>query len=122
MPARILKLISTETEKNKSYGVVDQLAQLLESDLEIETAHLCDASTVQISKLRGEGNHFCAYRNIQMLLRQSRSSEYTILQLQGLIESAWENGFNQHAYVETGGIRGTRKHIGTSEVGPRAHR
>jgi hypothetical protein len=40
----------------------------------------------------------------------------SIFQIQDLIENAWDNGFNAQGRVETGGIRGTRKYIGTPEV------
>jgi hypothetical protein len=40
----------------------------------------------------------------------------TIFQLQDLIENAWDLGHNQHGRLETGGIKGTRKFIGTPEV------
>ena len=40
----------------------------------------------------------------------------TIFQIQELIENAWDSGFNAKGRIETGGIRGTRKYIGTPEV------
>lgn len=40
----------------------------------------------------------------------------TIFQLQDLIENAWDQGHNSHGRLETGGIKGTRKFIGTPEV------
>ncbi len=40
----------------------------------------------------------------------------SILDLQDLIEIAWDKGINSASRVETGGIRGTRKYIGTPEV------
>lgn len=40
----------------------------------------------------------------------------SVLELQDMIERAWDMGFNSHGRIVTGGIRGTRKHIGTSEV------
>ena len=40
----------------------------------------------------------------------------SVLQLQELIEHAWDMGFGLIGRVETGGIRGTRKYIGTPEV------
>lgn len=40
----------------------------------------------------------------------------SILDLQELIESAWDRGINAAGKTETGGIRGTRKYIGTPEV------
>lgn len=88
------------------------LATLLERDSGVETAYLCDEATVQVYKLLGEGNHFCGYRNIQMLLRK----QYTVLELQDIIERAWDLGYNSHGRIETEGIKNTRKHIGTSEV------
>lgn len=45
----------------------------------------------------------------------------TIFQLQDLIENAWDMGFNTQGRIETGGIKGTRKYIGTPEVQPFLH-
>lgn len=42
--------------------------------------------------------------------------EPSVLELQDMIERAWDMGFNSHGRIAMGGIRGTRKHIGTSEV------
>lgn len=40
----------------------------------------------------------------------------TIFQIQDWVESAWDNGINTQGRIETGGIKGTRKYIGTPEV------
>src|SRR3981081_152700 len=40
----------------------------------------------------------------------------TIFQIQDFIEHAWDLGINAQCRLETGGIRGTRKYIGTPEV------
>lgn len=40
----------------------------------------------------------------------------TVFQIQDLIEEAWDKGYNPNGRIETGGIKGTRKHIGTPEV------
>lgn len=40
----------------------------------------------------------------------------SIPDIQNLIEDAWDSGFNVQGRIETGGIKGTRKYIGTSEV------
>ena len=40
----------------------------------------------------------------------------TIFQIQDYIETAWDQGINSQGRVETGGIKGTRKYIGTPEV------
>jgi hypothetical protein len=113
MPPRIAAIIEAEGSQNKLSGVVATLANLLKYDQSIEKAYLCHHETIQVSKLSGEGNHFCGYRNIQMLLRQE---EYSIPMLQDMIEMAWDEGFNTHSRIETGGIKGTRKHVGTPEV------
>jgi zinc finger-containing ubiquitin peptidase 1 len=42
----------------------------------------------------------------------------SIFQIQDLIEEAWDMGINAQGRAETGGIKGTRKYIGTPEVGP----
>lgn len=41
----------------------------------------------------------------------------SIFQIQDLIENAWDMGINPQGRVETGGIKGSRKYIGTPEVG-----
>lgn len=40
----------------------------------------------------------------------------SIFQIQDYIESAWDMGINSTGRIETGGIRGTRKYIGTPDV------
>jgi zinc finger-containing ubiquitin peptidase 1 len=70
---------------------------------------------------------FCGYRNIQMLFsyivgvgfqgsEQVKHKVPSIFQIQDLIEEAWDMGINAQGRVETGGIKGTRKYIGTPEV------
>ena len=113
MPTRIAALIAAEASQNKLASVVPVLAGLLEHDRRVETAYLCHDDTTQVYKIPGEGNHFCGYRNIQMMLLRET---YSIPELQDMIEEAWDKGCNSHSRIETGGIKGTRKHIGTSEV------
>ncbi|KAL4929644.1 peptidase family C78-domain-containing protein [Aspergillus undulatus] len=111
--------------ENQTPNVVPALAQLCGQDKSVQRAFLCSAHVHHISKMPREGG-FCGYRNIQMLvsyIQQSRSpgSERftgalpTILRLQDMIEHAWDEGYNSIGRTETGGIRGTRKYIGTSE-------
>ncbi|KAM0411675.1 hypothetical protein ACHAPD_009892 [Fusarium lateritium] len=85
-----------------------------------------------IDLLRDEGHvvnngGFCGYRNIQMLTShiisaKSEGSNHfgssfpSIFQIQDLIENAWDNGINAQGRAETGGIKGTRKYIGTPEA------
>ena len=40
----------------------------------------------------------------------------SIFRIQDYIEHAWDMGINANGRLETGGIRGTRKYIGTPEV------
>jgi len=40
----------------------------------------------------------------------------SVLKLQDMIENAWDQGYNRAGRVETGGIRMTRKYIGTPEA------
>lgn len=40
----------------------------------------------------------------------------TIFDIQEYIENAWDQGINSQGRIETGGIRGTRKYIGTPDV------
>lgn len=75
----------------------------------------------------GDLGSFCGYRNIQMLIsylilatetgpRAFPDGVPNIFQLQDQIEDAWDNGCNSRGRNETGGIKGTRKFIGTQEV------
>lgn len=115
--------MSTSDTSNVVHGVIPNLAFLLEHNDNVASACLCTANAIQIFKTSEEGAHFCGYRNIQMILAaQDHKSNgtnaeiSTISDLQAMIEEAWKAGYNPHGMTQTGGIRGTRKHIGTSEV------
>ena len=128
MPERIANLISNEDDENTLPGVIPRLRHLLSRDPDVGVAYLCTEHAVHIHKLLGEGAHFCGYRNMQMLClalglsgRQTAGKvdlrrKLSISQLQDLIEGAWNRGINAHGRKQTGGIKGTRKHVGTSEV------
>jgi hypothetical protein len=75
----------------------------------------------------GSRGGFCGYRNIQMMTSyiigvESQGYEHfngnipTIFDIQDYIENAWDIGINSQGRIETGGIRGTRKYIGTPDV------
>ncbi|KAI1131944.1 peptidase family C78-domain-containing protein [Nemania abortiva] len=107
-------------------GIIPVLARLLEQSPSTEHAYLCHPAVQHISKLRGEGG-FCGYRNIQMLSSyivgaHAEGTEKlsdripSIFRIQDYIENAWDMGINATGRVETGGIRGTRKYIGTPEA------
>ncbi|KAK4105002.1 DUF1671-domain-containing protein [Parathielavia hyrcaniae] len=109
-----------------SQGVVPVIAQLLEQSPSIKYAYLCHPCIQHVSKLKREGG-FCGYRNIQMMFSyilhtKSKGHEHlpdalpSIFQLQEWIETAWDRGINPEGRAETGGIRGTRKYIGTPEA------
>ena len=124
MPEHIASIISEESDTNNLTCVIPTLAELLARDSEIKDVYLCHESAVQIWKSRNEGAHFCGYRNMQMICLALAASgvqafpdrKLSILELQDMIESAWGKGINAHAMTQTGGIKGTRKHVGTSEV------
>jgi hypothetical protein len=119
-------LKTTETIENYASGVIPVVEQLLQQDSSTAHAYTCHPSVVHISKLKAEGG-FCGYRNIQMLasyIVANQSQGYyhfkdkipSIFQIQDFIEHAWDVGINSVGRIETGGIRGTRKYIGTPEV------
>lgn len=119
--------IQREVVDNETPGVLPVLAQLCAIDRGISQAYLCHPSTVHIFKRPKEGG-FCGYRNIQMLVSYIQGAKAQghdcfplrtpgILALQDLIEQAWDKGINEVSRIQTGGIRGTRKYIGTPEVG-----
>ncbi|KAF2774244.1 hypothetical protein EJ03DRAFT_322835 [Teratosphaeria nubilosa] len=132
MPDSVARLLAEEDDGNSLTGVMPKLAQLLEHRKDLDVAYVCTDAAVQVYKLKDEGAHFCGYRNMQMLclalgrpqnesLRiQQRDvdlrQKLLVPQLQVLVEKAWDAGINAHSREQTGGIIGTRKHVGTSEA------
>ncbi|PYH86633.1 DUF1671 domain protein [Aspergillus uvarum CBS 121591] len=119
-------LRKAETFENEVTEVISVLARLCDRDKSVQRAFFCSSMVHQISKMPREGG-FCGYRNIQMLITYIKNTRLpghewfsgelpTILQLQDMIENAWDKGFNSVGRIETGGIRGTRKYIGTPEA------
>ncbi|KAK3059956.1 hypothetical protein LTS18_009661, partial [Coniosporium uncinatum] len=119
------RLAVEEEIENEDPGVMNVLAQLIELDRSVKTAYLCHPAVIQVSKLPNEGG-FCGYRNIQMLvsyIQGAKAYGYKnfpgrmpgILELQDHIERAWNMGIDDVSRVQTGGIKGTRKYIGTPE-------
>lgn len=120
------KLEEIISVSNESRGIIPAIAQLCKQDPTVEKVYLCHPGVRHIFRMNREGG-FCGYRNIQMVLSyilETGSEGYmhfknripNVLQLQNMIEDAWDKGFNSIGRIETGGIRGTRKYIGTSEV------
>jgi hypothetical protein len=120
------RLIKQEQVQNETPGAIPILAQLSALDRTVKEAYYCHPSTLHVGKTPREGG-FCGYRNIQMLLSYIQGAKAQgheefpgrtpgILKVQELIEQAWDNGINHIGRVQTGGIRDTRKYIGTPEV------
>lgn len=119
-------LITQEVVENETSGIVPVLAQLSDLDREVHEAYFCHPAVQHIFALPKEGG-FCGYRNIQMLvsyLQGTKAQGYekfpgrvpNIPSLQDSIEKAWDLGYNAIGRAQTGGIKGTRKYIGTPEV------
>ncbi|KAI6090839.1 DUF1671-domain-containing protein [Hypoxylon rubiginosum] len=117
MPASLVALLKKGNFRS-STGVIPVIQQLLEQNRTTEYAYLCVSTAQHIWKLEGEGS-FCGYRNIQMLFSGAgllAGHVPDIFEIQDMIESAWDNGINSKGRIETGGVRGTRKFIGTPEA------
>ncbi|KAJ5466751.1 hypothetical protein N7539_009480 [Penicillium diatomitis] len=120
------KLARQTTVENETDKLIPIIAKLCEQDATCQRAFLCNTKVRHICKLSREGG-FCGYRNIQMLVSYiTKTQAYghshfphgipSILDLQDMIEQAWDMGFNSTGRTETGGIKGTRKFIGTPEA------
>ncbi|KAI1339015.1 peptidase family C78-domain-containing protein [Xylariaceae sp. FL0016] len=125
MPSWLVSLLK-KGQYVSSEGVIPVLQQLLEQSSRTQHAFLCSPAVQHISKLRREGG-FCGYRNIQMMSSYivgagAPGSEVlhskipSIFRIQDHIESAWDKGINAAGRTETGGVKGTRKYIGTPEA------
>lgn len=126
--ARMPEWLVTLLKRGQIVGrdIIPVLAQMLEQCPATEYAYLCSPAVQHISKLRLEGG-FCGYRNIQMLSSYVINANHqgahhfngqlpSIFEIQEFIEAAWDQGINEQGRVETGGVRGTRKYIGTPEA------
>ena len=120
------RLVQVETVANETAGIIPVLSQLCREDPTLSKVFLCHPAVRHIFKTPREGG-FCGYRNIQMLISFMQGTNFpghehfpghtpSILRLQDLIEQAWDQGISSSGRIETGGIRGTRKYIGTPEV------
>ena len=136
MPDWLYRLLEDEEKQHIEDApprITDILRKLLEQDRDVETAYLCPSAVRYVGRIKvqgkDEGNSFCGYHNIQMLFsyiyaadaegfRNLAGDVPSIWRIQDMIEEAWDQGFNESGRAQTGGIRGTRKHIGTPEVWP----
>ena len=119
-------LVRVEAVANETPNLVYALARLSDLDQSVERAFYCSPEVHHVAKMPKEGG-FCGYRNIQMMMsyiRGANANGYkhfqgkipSILRIQDLIERAWDMGYNSAGRIETGGIRLTRKYIGTPEA------
>lgn len=119
-------LVTEEKCDNQISGIVSVLGKLSQGSNPKTKTYLCHPSVQHVFKERNEGG-FCGYRNIQMLISYMQGSKAdghdlfgkglpSTLQIQDMIEDAWDKGICLNGRAETGGVRGTRKWIGTPEV------
>lgn len=92
----------------------------------VERAYFCHPSVQHVFKRKDHGG-FCGYLNIQMQMSYIQGAEVQghevlgkcipgILDIQDMIENAWDSGIGALGRSQTGGVKGTRKWIGTPEV------
>lgn len=120
-------LVEVATVANETADLMPVIAKLCEKDEFVSHAWLCDEAVRHVGKQMQKEGGFCGYRNIQMMISYIQGSYEegahpfrgmipSIIRLQDQIERGWDMRINTHGRVETGGIKGTRKYIGTSEV------
>lgn len=119
-------LIRVASIAYETVGLVETLARLSALDPSVDRAFYCSPHVRHVAKIPREGG-FCGYRNIQMMVSYLRDAKApgwhhfaerrpSIFKIQDLIEQAWDMGLGTSSRVETGGIRMTRKYIGTPEA------
>jgi zinc finger-containing ubiquitin peptidase 1 len=111
---------------NETSGLIEEMSDISAADPDVVATYLCHPSVKHVEKINCDGN-FCGYWNIQMLLtyihhrdaqlnRMAPRHTPTVLAIQDVIEKAWDNGICSYGRIETGGVRNTRKWIGTHEA------
>jgi len=130
--AGVVEVVGQLLEQDRNVGVVYLCHPGVQHVSKLKREGMCKPLVAPINRteLKGTNGHiggFCGYRNIQMLCSwivgtKSQGFEHfhgkipTIFEIQEYIEHAWDLGINASGRVETGGIRGTRKYIGTPDV------
>jgi hypothetical protein len=120
------RLTIHEAVEGETTGVMPVLKKLIGYDPKVHMAYLCHPSVAQIGKFYWEGG-FCGYRNMQMQVSYLQNAKHPagayfpgrvpgVLDLQDMMENAWDNGVNSFSRLEVGRLKGTRKWIGTLEV------
>ncbi|CAK3834972.1 Zinc finger with UFM1-specific peptidase domain [Lecanosticta acicola] len=115
------RLVQKAYVENETVGVVDVLSDLCALDKANAATYLCHPKVRHIRKLNCTGN-FCGYWSIQTVLTyvqyikpRGPQTLPNVIEMQELIEAAWEWGVCSYSRTETGGIKNTRKWIGTQE-------
>ncbi|OTA24565.1 hypothetical protein BTJ68_12881 [Hortaea werneckii EXF-2000] len=135
-PRRLARTINTISKsgrlhqdlsiENETPDVIPILADLCATDPSTDVAYFCSPAVKHVRKIYCEGN-FCGYWSMQMVLSYlqatgtlasdvPRTTLPNVPEMQETIEQAWSNGIASHGRIETGGVKGTRKWIGTSEA------
>lgn len=120
------RLVRESYIENQVSGLVPLLAQLSAMDRSVESAYFCHPSVQHCFK-RERHSGFCGYHNIQTqmsYIQGARAQGHErlgdkipgVLKIQDMIENAWDKGFHSLGYQQTGGVKNTRKWIGTPEV------
>ncbi|KAG9952377.1 DUF1671-domain-containing protein, partial [Aureobasidium melanogenum] len=121
------RILTERIVDNEVPGLIPVIARIcVASSNDLQNVHLCHPSVQHVHKGTNPG-HFCGYRNIQMLVSFIQSTKVRghehfgtelpgILQIQDMIEEAWDRDPQNLGKQETGGIRNTRKWIGTPEA------
>lgn len=108
---------------NQTPDLIPLLANLFSSSENATVTYLCSPAVCHISRIKCEGE-FCGYWNIQMVcsgLRTQRPANNiadvpNVFQIQDVVEEAWKHGICAIGKTQTGGIRNTRKWIGSLEA------
>ncbi|KAH8908777.1 DUF1671-domain-containing protein [Coniochaeta sp. PMI_546] len=125
MPDWLINLLQKHGQVDQG-GVIPVLEQLLQQSSSTKYAYLCHSCVHHVSRLKREGG-FCGYRTIQMMTSFVIGAKFqghqhfkkkipSVFRIQDWIEEAWDAGINSQGRAETGGIRMTRKYIGTLEA------
>ncbi|KAL1302551.1 hypothetical protein AAFC00_002933 [Neodothiora populina] len=120
------RIVRESLVENEVPGLVSVLAELSYVSRTVERAYLCHPQVQHVHNRQGHTG-FCGYLNVQMQIAYIQGARAvghekfkkripSILKIQDLIENAWDQGIDTFGRQDTGGIRGTRKWIGTTEV------
>jgi len=106
---------------NHTDGIIFVLSEICAMDKTTSRTYLCHNAVRHVYKIQCAGQ-FCGYWAIQTVLTCLQYMDPAgpqwipnVLQIQNAIEAAWDRGLCEIARTELGGIRNTRKWIGSTE-------